>query len=195
MKSATILRSPTAAARVLAVVLAALFLTGFLAGCGSLPPLKHVLLSPPQTERLAARPSNWEVRRVQMPEYLDSYDIQLRTDDYVLTRLPDAKWAERLPVAVTRLLQQTIDEKLQTRRDKHYEVDVDISTFEPQPSGNVVLSAAWRVVDAAGDTVARNHSLIKQPLPPAPGRSAGDIGRAMSIAVRELAMRIVARAG
>lgn len=165
-----------------------------LAGCGSLPPLKHVMLSPPQTQRLASRPSDWKVERVQMPEYLDNYDIQLRTDDYVMTRLPDAKWAERLPAATTSLIQQTIDEKLQTHRDRHYEVHVSVNTFEPQPSGNVVLAADWRVTDANGDVVARDDSLIKQPLP-AHQHSPDAIGRAMSAAVRELAMQIVAAAG
>ncbi|KEZ79167.1 hypothetical protein C41B8_00420 [Salinisphaera hydrothermalis C41B8] len=152
------------------------------------------MLSPPQTERLAAKPSDWQVRRVQMPEYLDNYDIQLRTNDYVLTRLPDAKWAERLPVAVTRLLQQTIDEKLQDKRDKHYQVHVNVDTFEPQPSGQVVLAAEWRVTDAHDHVVARNDSLIKEPLPKT-SRNADTIARAMSTAVRELAMQIVAHAG
>ena len=152
------------------------------------------MLTPPQTQRLAAKPSDWKVRRVQMPEYLDNYDIQMRTNDYVLTRLPDAKWAERLPVAVTRLLQQTIDEKLQTKRDKPYQVHVDIDTFEPQPSGQVVLSANWRVTDGHDQIVARDDTLIKEPLPSAE-RNADAIGQAMSTAVRELAMQIVAHAG
>lgn len=185
MKSGPILRVAMVS------VVASLVLTG----CGSLPPLKHVMLSPPQTQRLASQPSEWQVRRVQMPEYLDNYDIQLRTDDYVVTRLSDAKWAERLPAATTQLLQRTIDEKLQAHRDRHYEVHVDVHTFEPQPSGQLVLAANWRVTNAAGDTVARDDSLIKQPLPTSQRRNADAIGRAMSEAVRELAMRIVARAG
>lgn len=165
-----------------------------LAGCGAVVPLKHVMLSPPQTERLASHPSDWDVRRVKMPEYLDNYDVQLRTDNYVLTRLPDAKWAERLPVAVTRLLQQTIDEKLVRNRNKHYEVDVDIDTFEPQPSGQVVLSASWKVVAADDHVVARDDSLIQQPLAGV-SQSPASIGEAMSTAVRELALQIVSAAG
>lgn len=172
----------------------ALLLTAGLSACGSVPPVKHVMLSPPQTQRLAAQPSNWNVRRVKMPEYLDNYDIQLRTDDYVLTRMPDAKWAERLPVACTRLLQQTIDEKLLHNRDKHYRVEVDISTFEPQPSGHVVLSAQWKVVNRDDQVVARNDAQIQQPLARR-GRSPSDVGQAMSTAIRELAARIVAAAG
>lgn len=172
----------------------ALALTAGLSACGSVPPLKHVMLSPPQTERLAARPSNWHVRRVKVPEYLDNYDIQLRTDDYVLTRMPDAKWAERLPVACTRLLQQTIDEKLLHNRNKHYRVEVDIETFEPQPSGNVVLSALWKVVNRDDQVVARNDAQIQEPLPQR-DRSPSDVGQAMSTAIRELAARIVSAAG
>lgn len=175
-------------------LLAAMAATLLMVGCGSLPPVQQVLLSPPQTQRPAARASDWTVQRVQMPEYLDNYDIQLRSEDYVLTQLPDAKWAERLPVAVTRLLQQTINAKLVADRDKHYQVDVNVDAFEPQPSGNVVLAASWRVTDADGETVAHDHSLIKQPLPETE-RNAGAIGLAMSTAVRELAMQIVARAG
>lgn len=172
----------------------ALCLMAGLSACGSVPPLKHVMLSPPQTEGLPAQPSNWHVRRVKMPEYLDNYDIQLRTDDYVLTRLPDAKWAERLPVACTRLLQQTIDEKLLHNRNKHYRVDVHISTFEPQPSGHVVLSAQWKVVNSDGHVVARSNAQIQEPLPRL-NRSPSDVGRAMSTAIRELAGRIVSAAG
>ncbi|MES1926458.1 ABC-type transport auxiliary lipoprotein family protein [Salinisphaera sp. T31B1] len=166
-----------------------------LSACASVPPLQHVLLSPPQNERAPTRASQWEVRRVQMPEYLDNYDIQLRTDEYVLTRLPDAKWAERLPVATTRLLQQTIDEKLVNKRDRPYQVDVAVDMFEPQPEGKVVLSARWKVTDRSTDTVIeRDNSVIEQPLP-ANSRDAAAIGRAMSEAVRQLGFRIVSAAG
>lgn len=166
-----------------------------LAGCAGTPPLDNVMLSPPQTERIAARPSDWEVRRVQMPEYLDSYDIELRTSDYVVKRLHSAKWAERLPVAMTRLLQQTIDEKLVDKRDLPYQVDVGVDTFEPQPSGQVVLSARWKVTDTRDrHVVARDDALIQEPLPGAQ-RHADAVGRAMSTAVRELGLQIVAAAG
>lgn len=172
----------------------ALAMASGLSACGSVPPLKHVMLSPPQTQRLPSRPSHWQVRRVKMPEYLDNYDIQLRTDDYVLTRLHDAKWAERLPLATTRLLQQTINEKLVHNRQKHYRVDVDVDTFEPQPSGEVVLSAQWQVIGAGDQVIARDDAQIQEPLP-ASQRTPGAIGQAMSSAVRELALRIVSAAG
>lgn len=179
--------------RAVTLAIAAGMLSG-LAACSSAPPLRHVMLSPPQTERLPSHPSDWEVRRVKMPEYLDNYDVQLRTDDYVLTRLADAKWAERLPVATTRLLQQTIDEKLLHKRKLHYRVEVSIDTFEPQPSGQVILSASWKVLDARRKIVARDDSLIKEPLPTI-GRTPSVVGRAMSTAVRELALQIVSAAG
>lgn len=167
-----------------------------LSACASAPPLQNVLLSPPQAERAATQASQWEVRRVSVPEYLDNYDIQLRTDDYVLTRLPNAKWAERLPVAMTRLLQQTVNEKLVNKRDEPYTVDVSVDVFEPQPSGQVVLSARWRVTDTRSDTiVARDNTVIEQPLAPTRRDDPAAVGRAMSEAVRQLAFRIVAAAG
>lgn len=166
-----------------------------LSACASVPPLKHVLLSPPQTGQSPARPSGWQVSRVQVPEYLDNYDIELRSNAFVLSRLPNAKWAERLPVAMTRLLQQTIDEKLQASRNRPYKVDVIVDTFEPQPSGQVVLAARWTVTNTrTHHVVAQDNALIKKPLPVA-ARDADSIGRTMSAAVRELAYRILAAAG
>ena len=165
------------------------------AACSGVPPLQQVLLSPPQTARATSQASSWQVRRVRVPEYLDNYDIQLRTDEYVLTRMPNAKWAERLPVAMTRLLQQTIDEKLVGNRGRDYEVDVVVDAFEPQPSGQVVLAARWKVTQSKSETVvARDNTVIQQALPARP-RDAAAIGQAMSDAVRELAFEIVAKAG
>tara|TARA_B100002049_G_scaffold197515_1_gene155302 strand:- start:617 stop:1165 length:549 start_codon:yes stop_codon:yes gene_type:complete len=174
--------------------LAALFVASGTA-CTGVAPLQQVVLSPPQSERATSQASDWEVRRVRVPEYLDNYDVQLRTDEYVLTRMPNAKWAERLPIAMTRLLQQTIDEKLVGKRDREYEVEVAIDAFEPQASGQVVLAARWKVTDSRRENVvARDNTVIQQALP-ARGRDAAAVGRAMSDAVRELAIQIVAKAG
>lgn len=179
--------------------MAALLLAGGTTACSGIAPLQQVLLSPPQSARAARaaepQPSGWEVRRVRVPEYLDNYDIQLRTDDYVLTRMANAKWAERLPAAITRLLQQTIDAKLIGERDQHYDVDVTVDSFEPQPSGQVVLAARWKVVDTRDQSViARDSTVIQQALLAKP-RDPATVGRAMSEAVRELAFEIVAKAG
>lgn len=168
---------------------------GLASGCASLPPLKHVTLSPPQTARAPARPSDWRVRRVLVPEYLDNYQIQQRTEDYVIAPLPNARWAERLPAAITSLLQQTIDEKLVNHRDRPYVVHVSVDTFEPQPDDRVVLSADWRVTDGSGSLVARDTALITEPLAENMRHRPGEIGQAMSAAVRELAMQILARTG
>jgi len=174
--------------------LAALFVASTTA-CTGVAPLQQVVLSPPQSARATSQTSEWEVRRVRVPEYLDNYDIQLRTDEYVLTRMANAKWAERLPVAMTRLLQQTIDEKLVGERNRDYEVEVSVDAFEPQPSGQVVLAARWKVTQSKSETVvARDNTVIQQALPARP-RDAAAIGQAMSDAVRELAFEIVAKAG
>ncbi|RJS94374.1 membrane integrity-associated transporter subunit PqiC [Salinisphaera sp. Q1T1-3] len=175
-------------------ILAVVCTAAVLAGCASAPPLKRVTLNPPQTDRASAQPSEWTVRRVLVPEYLDNYDIQLRTEDYVIDRMADAKWAVRLPVAMTNLLQQTINEKLLTGRDRHYVVHVSVDTFEPQPSGNVVLNAQWRVTDDQR-VVASDSALITEPLPAGATHRPEAVGRAMSSAVRELGMQILSRAG
>lgn len=163
------------------------------AGCTSLPPVKHILLSVPPEARSTAQPSHWDVARVQMPEYLDSTEVWLRTEDYILMPMRNAYWAQRLPVAMTQLLQQTINAKLLTHRDAPYRVRVQVDAFAPQPDGNVVLSARWRVVDTRSDRVVHHDdTLIRQPL--AGALSAATVGRAMSEAVRQLAFQIVAAA-
>lgn len=167
-----------------------------LSACVSAPTLQRVLLVAPPDGQVQSAAHQWEVRRVHTPEYLDNYDIQLRSDDYVLTRLADAKWAERLPVAITRLLQQTIDAQADVGGDQSYEVDVRIDSFEPRSSGQVVLSASWHVTHTrTGKVIARETGLVRQPLPATAQRDPAAIGRAMSAAVRELGLRIVASVG
>lgn len=166
-----------------------------LAGCTSTPPLKHVLLTPPQASHLPPRGSNWKVALVQVPEYLDSTEIRYRTSDYVISELPNARWAQPLPSAIASLLQTTINSKLETDRARPYTVHVNIANFAPQPSGKVVLSGRWRVTNRkSGEVVARDAITIKEPLPTRTRTPAG-IGRAMSHLVRTLAYRIVAAAG
>ena len=192
--------SPTRRAITLILTACLLPALSVLAGCAGSPPLEQLVLSPPQTAPAAARPSNWQVQRVQVPEYLDNYEVQLRTQDFVISQLPDAKWAERLPVAITHLLQRTIDAKLQSARSQPYRVTVMIQNFEPQPAGGVLLAARWRILDRRTDAViARDNTLIRQPLATGVGGTQAlepaAVGQAMSQAVRELGARIAAAAG
>ncbi|GEM_PF-1082179 len=166
-----------------------------LAGCSSSPPLKHVLLAPANTTVEPPKHSSWQVAQVNVPAYLDSYDINYRASSYVIDQLPNAKWAQRLPAGITALLQSTINSQLQSGRHKPYTVKVDVSTFAPQPSGKVVLSARWQVKDRkTGHVVAQDATVIKQSLPDKK-RTPESVGRTMSRAVRKLGHRIVAAAG
>jgi uncharacterized lipoprotein YmbA len=166
-----------------------------LAGCAGAPPPKHVLLAPPAGQ-ITARPSDWEVSRVQVPEYLDNYNIELRSGHFVLSRLHNAKWAVRLPVAMTQLLQKTINQKLMTHRKRPYRVAVTVDAFEPRASGQVLLAAHWQVTNRRTDaTIAQDQALIRQPLPVAHQHDPEQLGRAMSAAVRKLAYQIVSTAG
>ncbi len=178
-----------------ATSLAAVALMAGIAGCSGAPPLKQVLLAPPQASQVARQGANWQVARVKVPDYLDSYHIRYRASDFVIDELADAKWAQRLPAGVTALLQSAIDSSLKQNRHRPYTVHVDISTFAPQPSGKVVLSAHWRVTNRQShETVAQNAAVINKPLA-VKKRSPEAIGRTMSQAVRTLAQRIVSTAG
>ena len=70
-----------------------------------------------------------------------------------------------------------------------------VDAFEPQPSGQVVLAARWKVTQSKTETVvARDNTVIQQALPAKP-RDAAAIGQAMSDVIRELAFEIVSKAG
>lgn len=177
-----------------AVIVAFLVIIG-VTGCASAPPLKQVLLAPPETHHVPPEQSNWQVAVVTVPNYLDSYHIRYRSSDFVIDELPNAKWAQRLPSAITALLQSTIDSKLETNRDRPYRVKVTIATFAPQPSGKVVLSARWRVNNRdTGESVAHDSVIINKPLT-MKDRTPETIGQTMSQTVRNLAYQVVAEAG
>lgn len=175
-------------------VLVALFMGAMLAaGCSTLPPARQVVLSPPHVKKMTAAPTHWRVMRVKMPEYLDNYDIQVRAQDHVVQHLKNARWAERLPAATTRLLQRTIEEHLQHDRDKTYDVRVEIDTFELQAADRIALSARWQVTDDDRHVVARGSTVIRKHVQDRDDADA--IGRAMSQAVHDLGMQIMNGAG
>lgn len=158
-----------------------------LAGCGTVPPAAKVMLSAPPEH--TGHASHWHVMRIKMPEYLDNYDIRLRRHDYVMTHLDNAKWAERLPAAMTRTLQKTIDQRLESHRDRSLDVRVAVDNFELQSENEAVLSARWQVTDKDRNMLAQDQILVRKPVPVANDPDA--VGKAMSEAVHELATDIM----
>lgn len=128
---------------------------------------------------------------VSVPEYLDTYDVLIRTSEFSLQAARNTKWAEKPSSALTRLVRARAAAAGFANVDRpDYEVLVDVDRFEPTSGGVVVLSARWRVIDAGGreDVVARGGDTIYQPVAEGP---TGAIA-AMEAAGQELARRVTA---
>ena len=181
-----------------------LLLLAGLAGCASLPE-RHIYVLGSVAEPAAEARDNVgrpviEVRRVLVPDYLDSTDILLRTGTNELKASETGAWGERLSVGITRALTnglaQRVPSALVVSRPQvgraSLLVLVDVTALGLLANGECVLAAHWTLL-RPGDSAAR-------PLARAEGRfvtradGSGDaaIVAAINRAVDELADRIAA---
>lgn len=122
------------------VALAALLISvvgSLLVGCGSRPPAQWISLplppegvsKPDQLAQAAGLPSDLPpmlvVRRVNLPQYLQSSNVRYREQASVLAEWPDVRWADRLEVGVTEHLMMRLRRNLPgwTVCDRHCPVD------------------------------------------------------------------------
>lgn len=139
-------------ARSVGVVLTALLTTS----CAS-PPLSLYTLQPSYIPTSAApfsRPGAViEIRRVVLPDYLDTQDILVRNGN-TLQRSPHGRWASRLSIEVTRYLTAL----LAARRPNALVTDqppvatpndrilITISNLDVTTAGRATLQANWTIV-------------------------------------------------
>lgn len=157
------------------------------AGCASPPALDYYTLGPDGSV------VEWDeplyVSRVQVPEYLDDNRIWVRTATHRVESLPNVRWAERLPRAITRRLQEQFGTGVAEASGRP-RLSVDIQRFEAVweedgPGARVVLRAAWRI----GDGEARTTTLEAT----APDRDPSTLVAVMSDQVAELAEAIAGK--
>jgi uncharacterized lipoprotein YmbA len=134
-----------------------LLAVGLLAAACASPPLTTYTLGVPAGLSAAAplggRPVVIEVRRVAIPDYLDSQDIQVR-DGNTLVRSAQGRWATRVSLGVTAyltgMLQQRRPDALvtdQTQIDPPtYRLFVTIGTLDITKAGTATLDADWTIV-------------------------------------------------
>ncbi len=149
--SHVLLRKHRGAAGTLLVALALLT-----ASCAS-PPLSLYTLEPSdlpsQAAPLARRSIVIEIRRVSVPDYLDTQDILVR-DGSTLQRSAHGRWATRLSLGVTRYLTGllaarhlgalvTDQAQIETPDAR---ISVTISTLDITSAGVATLEADWTLV-------------------------------------------------
>ncbi|TVP59078.1 MAG: membrane integrity-associated transporter subunit PqiC [Halomonadaceae bacterium] len=125
-----------------------------LAGCATSPETRYYTLM--GTEPASQPEQLWPltVTRVQMPEYLDDSRLWVRSQGYQITALANVRWAESLPRATTRSLQQHLG-TVSDAAGGGERLLVDLDAFEARWSDSgeqdqVVLRGQWQVAGAEG---------------------------------------------
>ncbi len=191
--------SMTATIKPLALVLA---LSATLAGCGSRPPTHWLALpwpggaaqaapstasaqpmgrqgDPAETLGISGRPV-LAVRRIDVPEYLQSGSVRYRQSNSLLAEWPDVRWADRLEVALTDHLVARLRERLPgwTVCERHCPLDPGMLTlnvaFAPmdyvRPARQLQAQARWQFSQRDRRSPAAGKADIAQARPDVPTR-------------------------
>jgi uncharacterized protein len=139
-----------------AAVILTLALPLLAASCAS-PPLSIYTLEPPNSPSQAAPLTNRavviEIRRVVIPDSLDTQDILVR-DGSTLQRSTHGRWASRLSLGITRYLTGQLaarhPDALVTDQPQpeapNERIFLTISTFDVTSGGVATLEADWTIV-------------------------------------------------
>lgn len=139
-----------------------------LAGCADSPqPRIYTLAIQPGTQ-LAGGPSSLSVVGAAIPRYLDRPQIIQHGGPYQLDVSEFDRWGEPVGDMVTRVLVGDLAQRLpktQVFRDESptatnalASVQLDISRFDPDPNGTVVLAARWTLRGA--DLIAEDFNRL-----------------------------------
>ena len=102
---------------------------------------------------LGGKPVVIEVRRVAIPDYLDTQDILVRAGS-TLDRSREGRWASRLSLGATHFLAGRLAERrpdaLVTDQPQiappNYQIFVTINTFDVTTGGVATLEADWLII-------------------------------------------------
>ena len=169
----------TKSARARLVTLAALAAGLALASCADSQPTRYYTLAALPAAPDAALPATPRaltvgVGPVTLPPYLDRPQLVTRDGSNRVVLADIDSWAEPLDGLFSRVLAENLAVLLRTddvlllpqRRliPLDYQVEVDVTRFDVDTSGNAVLDARWWVLDQDGERLLRNgHSTITEP--------------------------------
>ena len=142
--------------------LAILALTALI-GCSASQPTQFYTLS---GLNAASEPTDGKAMRlgvgpVYLPAYLDRPQVVTRSGANQMTVAEFEQWAEPLETTFQRVLTENLSHRLATdrvatlpaRRDMplDHQVEVEVTRFDADETGQVVLDARWRIFDGRGD--------------------------------------------
>jgi len=164
------------------------------------PPAEYILGAMPEATATSVPATGLpvvQVKRVQIPDYLDRTDIlERRGNELVPSRT--SRWGERLSVGMTRALAASLAARLPgmlviatpAGGRPAREVLVDVAAFESRADQRVVLVARWSVADGVSrQTLSSEQTVLVEPIGGAGDRA---VVAAMSHAVEDLADRVAA---
>ncbi|MFO1038828.1 MAG: ABC-type transport auxiliary lipoprotein family protein [Geminicoccaceae bacterium] len=185
-------------------------LAALIAGCSSTPPTRFYTMTPQAEAPLPSAPSKMLIGLgpVTVPAYLDRPSIVTRMGPNRLRVADFDQWGEPLDNMVPRVLGQDLRRhldarevvELPTRRDLvvDYGIEVDITRFDTDADGKVILDARWQIFKAdAGEPLKIGHSSITEdgavlPQTGDPSDEYDTIAGAMSRALERLSGEIAA---
>ncbi|MDQ2993404.1 MAG: PqiC family protein [Pseudomonadota bacterium] len=148
-----------------------LFFMTVLTGCSSTPSQFYVLteIPPYQVRPLAINESSTiGLGPIEFPKYLDQPQIVIRKTQNKLDMNEFHRWAEPLDENTRRVLRNNLSNLLKSSRvvmypwrhsDKvDYQIRVDITRFDSDECGNVILMARWQILDSDDKEVLSTHT-------------------------------------
>ncbi len=126
--------------------------------CSSGPPLRTFVLTPPLaptalTPTSASPTERIVIRRVLVPDYLDTTDILMRDGMHEVKVNGTGRWDERLSQGLTRALAADLAARLpsdavvlDTSSPAQQQVLITVNSLDLWPDGQCVLAATWTVV-------------------------------------------------
>lgn len=173
-------------------------------GCGSYPLPKVYLLGDPAPAVGGVSSTNGlpviEMKTVRVPDNLDTSDIVRLAGPNQVRASATGRWGERLSVAITQDLVATLSAQLPQAVIENrgaYEPTrrllVAISRFDISVSGQCVLTARWRLTDAAGKVLSDSEEATFIEMAASGGDAAA--AAAMTVALDHLGARMAVTVG
>lgn len=134
------------------------------AACSSGPPLRTYVLTPPIDPKAAIAPlpagvpppakRSVEVRRILVPDFLDSTDILMRSGSNEVKASSTGRWGERLSLGLTLAISADLAARMPDYSivqdgagNASRQLRITINSLDLWESGRCVLTADWSIVD------------------------------------------------
>jgi uncharacterized lipoprotein YmbA len=175
-------------------------------GCASGPPPRVYVLGGPEnpipgTTSDAGRPVV-TLRRVSLPDYLDTTDILLRDGRSEVKASPTGRWGERLSVGITRGLAEALTKRLpavvidqdSSVREPARTLLISIDAFDIEANSRCVLTAHWTILgeDRRNLAVGERATIVTSARRPEDVAADSAVVTAMADALDQLADHIAA---